>query len=55
MLVLGAEWGATGAAGAVLASTVVFAVVWAIVLARIRRGLPQVPLVPDIVEEALAP
>ena len=23
--------------------------------ARIRRGLPQVPLVPDIVEEALAP
>ena len=55
VLVLGAEWGATGAAGAVLASTVVFAVVWAIVLARIRRGLPQVPLVPDIVEEALAP
>jgi O-antigen/teichoic acid export membrane protein len=55
VLVLGAEWGATGAAGAVLASTVVFAAVWAVVLARIRRGLPQVPLVPDVVEEALAP
>jgi O-antigen/teichoic acid export membrane protein len=55
VLVLGAEWGATGAAGAVLASTVVFAVVWAVVLARIRRGLPQVPLVPDVVEEALVP
>jgi O-antigen/teichoic acid export membrane protein len=55
VLALGAEWGATGAAGAVLASTVVFAAVWAVVLARIRRGLPQVPLVPDVVEEALAP
>jgi len=55
VLVLGAEWGAKGAAGAVLASTVVFAVVWAIVLARIHRALPQVALVPDSVEEALAP
>jgi O-antigen/teichoic acid export membrane protein len=55
VLALGAEWGATGAAGAVLAATVVFAAVWAVVLARIRRGLPQVPLVPDVVEEALAP
>jgi hypothetical protein len=38
-----------------LASTVVFAAVWAVVLARIRSGLPQVPLVPDAVEEAVAP
>lgn len=34
--VLGAEWGATGAAVAVLASTVVFAIAWLVVLARLR-------------------
>jgi O-antigen/teichoic acid export membrane protein len=34
--VLGAEWGATGAAVAVLASTFVFAAAWLIVLARLR-------------------
>jgi O-antigen/teichoic acid export membrane protein len=55
VLVFGAAWGATGAAGAVFAATVVFACVWAAVLVRIRRGLPEVPLVPDSVEEALAP
>jgi PST family polysaccharide transporter len=55
VLALGAAWGATGAAAAVLASTVVFAAVWAVVLVRIRQGLPQVPLVPDGVEEAFAP
>jgi O-antigen/teichoic acid export membrane protein len=53
VVAFGAAWGATGAAGAVLASTVLFAAVWAVVLARIRRGLPDVPLVPDAVEEAL--
>jgi PST family polysaccharide transporter len=36
IVVLGREWGATGAAGAVLASTLVFAAVWAVLLARIR-------------------
>jgi O-antigen/teichoic acid export membrane protein len=36
LVVLGREWGATGAAGALLASTVVFAAVWAVLLARIR-------------------
>jgi O-antigen/teichoic acid export membrane protein len=34
--VLGAEWGATGAAVAVLASSVVFAASWLVVLARLR-------------------
>jgi O-antigen/teichoic acid export membrane protein len=34
--VLGAEWGATGAAVAVLASAVVFAVAWLVVVARLR-------------------
>ena len=34
--VLGAEWGATGAAVAVLASTVVFAAAWLVVIVRLR-------------------
>jgi O-antigen/teichoic acid export membrane protein len=34
--VLGAEWGATGAAVAVLASTLVFAAAWVVVVARLR-------------------
>lgn len=34
--VLGAEWGATGAAVAVLVSTAVFAIAWVVVLARLR-------------------
>jgi O-antigen/teichoic acid export membrane protein len=34
--VLGSEWGATGAAVAVLVSTVVFAATWLVVLARLR-------------------
>jgi O-antigen/teichoic acid export membrane protein len=33
---LGAEWGATGAAVAVLASTIAFAVAWLVVLGRLR-------------------
>jgi O-antigen/teichoic acid export membrane protein len=37
--VLGAEWGATGAAVAVLVSTVVFAGAWAVVLARLRSDI----------------
>jgi O-antigen/teichoic acid export membrane protein len=43
LILLGAEWGATGAAGAVLASTLVFAAVWTILLVRLRgEPLPQV-------------
>ena len=38
VVVLGAAWGATGAAGAVLASTVVFIAFWTASLLRIRRG-----------------
>jgi Na+-driven multidrug efflux pump len=34
--VLGVEWGATGAAVAVLVSTLVFAVAWIVVVARLR-------------------
>jgi len=34
--VLGAEWGATGAAVAVLASTVAFAAAWIVVIVRLR-------------------
>lgn len=36
--VLGALWGATGAGGAVLASTAAFCAIWAVLLVRIRRG-----------------
>jgi O-antigen/teichoic acid export membrane protein len=40
LVVLGAEWGATGAAAAVLVSTVVFAAVWTFLLTRIRAHPP---------------
>lgn len=45
--VLGAEWGATGAAVAVLASTLVFAVAWAVVLLRFRAELAAGGGVPE--------
>ena len=35
--VLGAEWGATGAAGAVIASSVAFCLYWTVLYVRIRR------------------
>jgi len=41
--VLGAEWGATGAAMAMLASTVVFAATWAVVLARLHTEIGDDP------------
>jgi O-antigen/teichoic acid export membrane protein len=41
--VLGWEWGATGAAVAVLVSTAVFAVAWAVALARIRSDMGADP------------
>ena len=37
VVVLGLEWGATGAAAATLVATIVFALAWAVVFARIRR------------------
>src|SRR4029077_16069207 len=37
VVAFGAAWGATGAAGAVLASTVAFIVVWTVLFVRIRR------------------
>ena len=46
-VVLGAEWGVTGAAVAVLVSTLAFAATWAMRLARVRadlgRPVEQVP------------
>lgn len=41
ILILGAEWGATGAAWAVLASTVVFAAVWTVLVLRLRKSTPS--------------
>ncbi len=38
VVVLGIRWGATGAAFAMLVSTVVFALTWAVVFARIKRA-----------------
>jgi len=37
--VLGAEWGATGAAVAVLVSTVAFAAAWIVVIVRLRAEI----------------
>ena len=39
ILILGAEWGATGAAGAVLASTVAFVAVWTAIVLRLRKQM----------------
>jgi len=50
-VVFGWLWGATGAAGAVLASSVAFAVSWAVLFARIRREPPPplpAPLEPTV-------
>jgi O-antigen/teichoic acid export membrane protein len=38
IVVLGETWGVTGAGGAVLASTVAFAVTWGVLLVRLRRA-----------------
>jgi O-antigen/teichoic acid export membrane protein len=43
IVVLGREWGATGAAVAVVVSTVVFAVVWTLLLVRVRRDPGSTP------------
>ena len=49
-VVLGWQWGASGAAVAVLASSVVFALAWGVLFARIRREPPPArpPLEPEI-------
>ena len=44
VIVLGREWGASGASVAVLVSSVVFAVMWAVLFFRIRRETPREPL-----------
>ena len=45
VIVLGREWGALGAAWAVLAATVAFALVWTVLVLRLRKEpLPRVPL-----------
>jgi hypothetical protein len=41
--VLGSEWGATGAAVAVLVATLVFAVAWGIAIARLRVDVAAHP------------
>jgi O-antigen/teichoic acid export membrane protein len=41
--VLGSEWGATGAAVAVLVATLVFAVAWGIAIARLRVDVAAQP------------
>ena len=51
VIVLGARWGAAGAAGAVLAGMCVFALAWAIVFARIR---PEDVGPPAPLDQALA-
>jgi O-antigen/teichoic acid export membrane protein len=38
VIVFGSLWGATGAGGAVLASSCVFAAVWGVLFARLKRG-----------------
>ena len=40
LVVLGSRWEATGAAGAVLIATVVFAIVWAVLVTRLRLHPP---------------
>ncbi|MFO7571655.1 MAG: lipopolysaccharide biosynthesis protein [Gaiellaceae bacterium] len=54
VVVLGAEWGATGAAVAVLVSTLVFAASWAVALVRLRREFGSRGGAGDL-ERAVAP
>ena len=42
LLVMGAEWGAAGAAGAVLVATIAFAAVWTVLVLRLRKGTLRV-------------
>jgi O-antigen/teichoic acid export membrane protein len=57
VVVFGIAWGATGAGGAVLASTVVFCALWTVLLVRIHREPRAGPVAPPptAVVEADAP
>ncbi len=56
VVVFGIEWGATGAGGAVLASTVLFCIVWTVLLVRIYRAPRKAAAAPPpAVVEAEAP
>jgi O-antigen/teichoic acid export membrane protein len=57
VIVFGISWGATGAGGAVLASTVVFCALWTVLLVRIHREPRSAPTAPPpaAVVEADAP
>jgi O-antigen/teichoic acid export membrane protein len=55
VIAFGIEWGATGAGGAVLASSIVFCALWSVLLARIRREpLPAAAAPPAAAVEAEA-
>jgi O-antigen/teichoic acid export membrane protein len=51
----GAAWGATGAAGAVLAATVVFVVFWSLLFLRIKKEPNLVVTPPTQAAEVAAP
>ncbi|HEY6099683.1 MAG TPA: hypothetical protein VIW03_09650, partial [Anaeromyxobacter sp.] len=51
--VLGAKWGATGAATAVLVSSVAFCLVWSVFFVRIRREPAPAPTAGSPLEAAL--
>jgi O-antigen/teichoic acid export membrane protein len=55
VVAFGALWGATGAAGAVLAATVVFVVFWSVLFMRIRREPDSSPPAPPQTAEMVAP
>jgi O-antigen/teichoic acid export membrane protein len=55
VVAFGALWGATGAAGAVLAATVVFVVFWSVLFMRIRREPDSSPPAPPRTAEMVAP
>jgi O-antigen/teichoic acid export membrane protein len=55
VVAFGALWGATGAAGAVLAATVVFVVFWSVLFTRIRREPDSSPPAPPQTAEVVAP
>jgi O-antigen/teichoic acid export membrane protein len=60
LLVLGWQWGATGAAAAIVVASAVFAAVWTVLLVRLRKGMlalpPQEPELPrGLPDELLVP
>lgn len=54
ILLMGSRWGATGAAGAVLVSTVAFAAVWTVIVLRLRKGPWRVGAAPAPREATVA-